>query len=93
MSLLSDLPTHPVLAVQEVALQPTAEAAEWQDKYRPRKPRFYNRVYTGFDWNAYNRTHYDHDNPPPKTVQGPFLRLFMIFLPVAWEEKPCFQPS
>jgi len=42
----------------------------WQDKYRPRKPRYFNRIHTGFDWNKYNQTHYDHDNPPPKTVQG-----------------------
>ena len=25
----------------------------WHDKYRPRKPRFFNRVKTGFDWNKY----------------------------------------
>ena len=42
----------------------------WQDKYRPRKPRFFNRVHTGFEWNKYNQTHYDMDNPPPKIVQG-----------------------
>ena len=42
----------------------------WQDKYRPRKPRYFNRIHTGFEWNKYNQTHYDHDNPPPKTVQG-----------------------
>ena len=42
----------------------------WQDKYRPRKPRYFNRVKTGYDWNKYNQTHYDKDNPPPKTVQG-----------------------
>lgn len=23
----------------------------WSDKYRPRKPRYFNRVHTGFDWN------------------------------------------
>jgi hypothetical protein len=34
------------------------------------KPRFFNRVKTGFEWNKYNQTHYDHDNPPPKIVQG-----------------------
>lgn len=38
----------------------------WADKYRPRKPRFFNRVHTGFEWNKYNQTHYDFDNPPPK---------------------------
>ena len=31
----------------------------WQDKYRPRKPRYFNKVITGFDWNKYNQTHYE----------------------------------
>ena len=42
----------------------------WHDKYRPRKPKYFNRVHTGYEWNKYNQTHYDHDNPPPKVVQG-----------------------
>lgn len=24
----------------------------------------------GFEWNKYNQTHYDMENPPPKIVQG-----------------------
>ena len=40
----------------------------WEDKYKPRKPRFFNTVQTGYEWNKYNQTHYDVDNPPPKTV-------------------------
>jgi Cactus-binding C-terminus of cactin protein/Conserved mid region of cactin len=48
----------------------------WQDKYRPRKPRYFNRVKTGYDWNKYNQTHYDHDNPPPKSVQGYKFNIF-----------------
>jgi len=48
----------------------------WQDRYRPRKPRYFNRVKTGYDWNKYNQTHYDHDNPPPKTVQGYKFNIF-----------------
>lgn len=48
----------------------------WQDKFRPRKPRYFNRVKTGYDWNKYNQTHYDHDNPPPKTVQGYKFNIF-----------------
>jgi hypothetical protein len=48
----------------------------WKDKYRPRKPRFFNRVHTGFEWSKYNRTHYDHDNPPPKVVQGYKFNIF-----------------
>ncbi|KAF4681875.1 hypothetical protein FOZ60_011382 [Perkinsus olseni] len=42
----------------------------WEDKYRPRKPKFYNKVKTGFDWNKYNQTHYDKETPPPKKVMG-----------------------
>ncbi|WAR27383.1 CATIN-like protein [Mya arenaria] len=48
----------------------------WSDKYRPRKPRFFNRVHTGFEWNKYNQTHYDIDNPPPKIVQGYKFNIF-----------------
>jgi len=48
----------------------------WRDKYKPRKPRFFNRVFTGYEWNGYNRTHYDHDNPPPKMVQGYKFNIF-----------------
>ncbi|ELU18660.1 hypothetical protein CAPTEDRAFT_161063 [Capitella teleta] len=48
----------------------------WSDKYRPRKPRFFNRVHTGFEWNKYNQTHYDVDNPPPKIVQGYKFNIF-----------------
>jgi hypothetical protein len=48
----------------------------WHDKYRPRKPKYFNRVHTGYEWNKYNQTHYDHDNPPPKTVQGYKFNLF-----------------
>eukprot|EP00596_Hydrurales_sp_CCMP1899_P002114 CAMPEP_0119042838 /NCGR_PEP_ID=MMETSP1177-20130426/16195_1 /TAXON_ID=2985 /ORGANISM="Ochromonas sp, Strain CCMP1899" /LENGTH=482 /DNA_ID=CAMNT_0007009875 /DNA_START=99 /DNA_END=1544 /DNA_ORIENTATION=- len=50
----------------------------WQDKYRPRKPRYFNRVRTGWDWNKYNQTHYDFDNPPPKKIQG---YKFTVFYP------------
>lgn len=27
-------------------------------------------LFQGFEWNKYNQTHYDVDNPPPKIVQG-----------------------
>eukprot|EP00992_Anisonema_acinus_P008088 TRINITY_DN4162_c0_g1_i2.p1 TRINITY_DN4162_c0_g1~~TRINITY_DN4162_c0_g1_i2.p1 ORF type:complete len:150 (-),score=28.52 TRINITY_DN4162_c0_g1_i2:100-549(-) len=46
------------------------------DKYRPRKPKYFNRVHTGYDWNKYNSTHYDYDNPPPKVVLGYKFNLF-----------------
>ncbi|CAN6308885.1 unnamed protein product, partial [Urochloa humidicola] len=48
----------------------------WRDKYRPRKPKYFNRVHTGYEWNKYNQTHYDHDNPPPKIVQGYKFNIF-----------------
>ncbi|CAN0909346.1 CTN [Linum grandiflorum] len=48
----------------------------WHDKYRPRKPKYSNRVHIGYEWNKYNRTHYDHDAPPPKTAQGYKFNIF-----------------
>ncbi|XP_048584060.1 cactin isoform X2 [Nematostella vectensis] len=54
----------------------TQKAYLWEDKYRPRKPRFFNRVHTGYEWNKYNQTHYDSDNPPPKIVQGYKFNIF-----------------
>lgn len=49
---------------------------QWADKHRPRKPRYFNRVQMGYEWNKYNQTHYDHDNPPPKVVQGYKFNVF-----------------
>ncbi len=50
--------------------------ALWSGKYRPRKPKYFNRVQMGYEWNKYNQTHYDHDNPPPKVVQGYKFHIF-----------------
>eukprot|EP00658_Telonema_sp_P-2_P016397 TRINITY_DN16361_c0_g1_i1.p1 TRINITY_DN16361_c0_g1~~TRINITY_DN16361_c0_g1_i1.p1 ORF type:complete len:467 (-),score=81.17 TRINITY_DN16361_c0_g1_i1:251-1651(-) len=58
----------------EVQLEP--KTYTWHEKYQPRKPRYFNRVHTGFEWNKYNQTHYDHDNPPPKVVQGYKINVF-----------------
>lgn len=60
----------------EVQLETSSTPYSWQDRYAPRKPRYFNRVKTGYDWNKYNQTHYDHDNPPPKTVQGYKFNIF-----------------
>lgn len=49
---------------------------QWAGKYKPRKPRYFNRVQMGYEWNKYNQTHYDHDNPPPKVVQGYKFNIF-----------------
>ena len=54
----------------------TVSKPQWADKYRPRKPRYFNRVQMGYEWNKYNQTHYDHDNPPPKVVQGYKFNVF-----------------
>ena len=50
--------------------------SRWTGKHRPRKPRYFNRVQMGYEWNKYNQTHYDHDNPPPKVVQGYKFNIF-----------------
>lgn len=66
---------------EEVALPSSIAAADWQelgDKFKPRKPRYFNRVKTGWDRTKYNMTHYDSDNPPPKVIQG---YKFTIFYP------------
>lgn len=36
--------------------------------YVLRKPRYWNSVKQGFEWNKYNQVHYDSENPPPKVV-------------------------
>ncbi|KAL4890789.1 mid region of cactin-domain-containing protein [Aspergillus ambiguus] len=54
----------------------TTSQPQWASKYRPRKPRYFNRVQMGYEWNKYNQTHYDHDNPPPKVVQGYKFNIF-----------------
>lgn len=43
--------------VEEHIAHPTSY--NWEDKYRPRKPRYFNRVHTGYEWNKYNQTHYE----------------------------------
>ena len=54
----------------------TSAQPEWANKYRPRKPKSLNRVQMGYEWNKYNQTHYDNDNPPPKVVQGYKFNIF-----------------
>lgn len=60
-------------AEEEVA---GASKPEWSAQYQVRKPRYFNRVQMGYEWNKYNQTHYDHDNPPPKVVQGYKFNIF-----------------
>jgi hypothetical protein len=48
----------------------------WREQHAPRQPKFFNKVHTGYDWNKYNRAHYDQDNPPPKVVQGYKFNIF-----------------
>lgn len=64
-----------MFSVEEVIRQDKS-VQSWAEKYRPRKPRYFNRVHTGFEWNKYNQTHYDVDNPPPKVVQGYKFNIF-----------------
>ncbi|KAK9367324.1 cactus-binding C-terminus of cactin protein-domain-containing protein [Lipomyces kononenkoae] len=47
-----------------------------QNKGKLKKPKYFNRVQMGFDWNKYNQTHYNQDNPPPKVVQGYKFNIF-----------------
>ncbi|KAF6257507.1 cactus-binding C-terminus of cactin protein-domain-containing protein [Scenedesmus sp. NREL 46B-D3] len=53
-----------------------AQAYWWHNRYAPRKPKYFNRIHTGYEWNKYNQTHYDTENPPPKVVQGYKFNIF-----------------
>jgi hypothetical protein len=46
------------------------------DKNTVRKPLYFNRVKTGYQWSKYNRAHYDAENPPPRIVQGYRFNIF-----------------
>jgi hypothetical protein len=48
----------------------------WTDKFHPQKPKYFNRIQTGFEWHKYNKTHYDDENPPPKMVLGYRFNIF-----------------
>ncbi|KAI3969052.1 hypothetical protein MKW92_021685 [Papaver armeniacum] len=69
---------HAILGPESEVINLDSGVYWWDDKYHPRKPKYFNRVHTGYEWNKYNRTRYDHDNPPPKMVQG---YKFDIFYP------------
>ncbi|PNY24353.1 Uncharacterized protein TCAP_05715 [Tolypocladium capitatum] len=55
---------------------PGGAKPQWATEYRARKPRYFNRVQMGYEWNKYNQTHYDHEAPPPKVVQGYKFNIF-----------------
>lgn len=48
----------------------------WSSLHTPRLPRYFNRARTSYEWNKYNQTHYDTENPPPKTLQGFRFNIF-----------------
>uniref|UniRef100_A0A1I8FMT8 Splicing factor Cactin n=1 Tax=Macrostomum lignano TaxID=282301 RepID=A0A1I8FMT8_9PLAT len=60
---------EPEEKTEEIAVK-TPGLAAWSDRLKPKKPRYFNRVNTGYNWALINRTHFDSDNPPPKIVQG-----------------------
>lgn len=43
----------------------------WLDKYRPRKPRYFNRVKTGWDWNKYNQVRHRESCRPQGVGKPP----------------------
>ncbi len=57
-------------SMANIAAMMSGASSASADKYKPRKPKYYNRVKSGYEWNKYNQTHYDQDNPPPKVIQG-----------------------
>ncbi|CAA9986231.1 cactin homolog, putative [Plasmodium knowlesi strain H] len=55
-----------------------------------RKPLYFNRIKTSFDWNKYNKTHYDYENPPPKYICGYKFNIFYMNL-LNKKEKPSWK--
>ena len=39
---------------------------ETKDVQGLRKPRYLNRIKTGYEWNKYNQAHYTPEEPPPR---------------------------
>jgi hypothetical protein len=54
---------------------PNPETYSWEDKYRPRKPRYLNKVHTGYEWNKYNQTHYEYVF---RFLHGELTQLFLV---------------
>ena len=63
-------------AYNQEAEEFTPPEPTWASQYKPRKPKFFNTVVMGYEWNSYNKTHYDEHNPPPKVVQGYKFNIF-----------------
>lgn len=67
---------HDSFWVPNIPAEPTLWALEYhilhpfKHRLGTNRDRPATKVKTGYEWNKYNQTHYDHDNPPPKIVQG-----------------------
>lgn len=75
---------------------PVKDPPKWHAEARfvPRKPRYVNRIKTGYEWNKYNQTHYSQEEPPPKVVQGYKFNIFYPDLiepakPPNYHLQPC----
>ena len=56
---------------------------ETEGRCRDRRPQYINRRRVKVEWNKYNSTHYNDDNPPPKSVIG---YKFNIFYPDLYDK-------
>eukprot|EP00746_Dinoflagellata_sp_MGD_P154744 gnl/MRDRNA2_/MRDRNA2_85005_c0_seq1.p1 gnl/MRDRNA2_/MRDRNA2_85005_c0~~gnl/MRDRNA2_/MRDRNA2_85005_c0_seq1.p1 ORF type:complete len:423 (+),score=-19.89 gnl/MRDRNA2_/MRDRNA2_85005_c0_seq1:116-1384(+) len=66
-----------------------SQILRWHHLVQTRQPNFFNRIHTGYEWNKFNQTHYNSDNPPPKVVLG---YKFNIFYPdlIDMEKTPSY---
>ncbi|OMJ26795.1 Cactin, partial [Smittium culicis] len=65
-----------ILKFEFITKKSNQNSSDSNQELSPRKPRYFNRVHTGYEWNKYNQTHYDFDNPPPKVVMGYKFNIF-----------------
>ena len=59
---------------------PNPETYSWEDKYRPRKPRYLNKVHTGYEWNKYNQTHYEYAFLPHPSCMARLTEPFLVLI-------------
>jgi hypothetical protein len=71
----------------DLQINGTVNKYSWQDKYWPRKPPYFNRVKTGWDWKKYNQTHCNKDNPLCREISS------ISFIPTSSIQRKCLNSS
>ncbi|KAK1390068.1 hypothetical protein POM88_018246 [Heracleum sosnowskyi] len=88
MNTTGDLEESDVLFESSDEVMVESQVYWWQDKHRPRKPKYFNRVHTEYEWKIYSHMHYEYDNPPSKIVKG--YKFSLLYLDLIDSEAPTY---